>query len=143
MILNFWTKNCRPCLEEMPSLAQLATSLRGRKDVVVLTISTDESAEDARSTLRSVLGADPTFVTVIDSESSVVSGKYGTKLYPETWVIDSKGVIRARFDGGRDWMSPLVHDLVDQLRHPLACAVSIDTGRTQPDSPTTCDDIAG
>jgi len=109
----------------------------------VLTISTDESAEDARSTLRSVLGSDPAFVTVVDPDSSVVSGKYGTKLYPETWVVDGKGVIRARFDGGRDWMSPLMHDLVDQLRSPLSCSVRIDDGRTEPDSPISCDDIAG
>src|SRR5688572_15017036 len=24
VVLNFWTKTCRPCLEEMPSLASLA-----------------------------------------------------------------------------------------------------------------------
>ena len=27
VILNFWSKTCPPCLEEMPSLAQLAQSL--------------------------------------------------------------------------------------------------------------------
>ena len=25
VIMNFWTKTCRPCLEEMPSLADLGT----------------------------------------------------------------------------------------------------------------------
>jgi peroxiredoxin len=143
VVLNFWTKNCRPCLEEMPSLAQLASSLRGRSDVVVLAVSTDETVEDARSTLRSVLGTDAPFATVVDPESAVVAGKFGTKLYPETWIVDGKGIIRARFDGGRDWMSPLVHDLIDQLRHPLPCAVHIESGGPVPASPMTCDDVAG
>ena len=42
VILNFWTKTCRPCLEEMPSLVDLQELLKAESDVVLLTISTDE-----------------------------------------------------------------------------------------------------
>src|SRR5690242_15539160 len=50
VVLNFWTKNCRPCLEEMPSLAQLAASLAKDPDVAVITVSTDDSLDDVRGT---------------------------------------------------------------------------------------------
>lgn len=130
VVLNFWTKTCRPCLEELPSLATLAAATRGRADVVVLTVSTDESAEDAAATLRSVLGAEPAFATGIDPEGAIVTGKYGTKLYPETWIVDARGVIRARFDGPRDWSSAVVVDLVESVTHPLACQLSADRGQT-------------
>ena len=143
VILNFWTKNCRPCLEEMPSLAELSSSLRGDPDVVVVTVSTDDSVEDVRATLRSVLGNEPPFATAVDPESTVVTARYGTRLYPETWLIDPRGVIRARFDGPRDWTSPLVHDLVNQLREPLACAVEFEGGRALGEDAPTCDDISG
>jgi peroxiredoxin len=143
VVLNFWTKNCRPCLEEMPSLAELSSSLAKDPGVAVVTVSTDDSVEDVRATLRSVLGADPQFATAVDAESDVVAGKYGTKLYPETWIIDPKGVIRARFDGARDWTSPLVHELVDELRQPLTCAVEFDEGRALGEDAATCEDFAG
>src|SRR5580704_15993258 len=42
VVLNFWTKTCGPCLEEMPELAELTKIVRDRPDVVVLAVSTDE-----------------------------------------------------------------------------------------------------
>lgn len=143
VVLNFWTKNCRPCLEEMPSLAELAASLKHDKDVVVLTVSTDENVEDARGTLRSVLGSDAALVTAVDPDSKVVGGQYGTRLYPETWLIDTRGVIRARFDGARDWSSALVVDLIQGLKEPVACSIAFDNGKATGEDAPICEDIAG
>lgn len=143
VVLNFWTKNCRPCLEEMPSLAELAASLKHDKDVVVLTVSTDESVEDARGTLRSVLGSETALETAVDPESEVVAGKYGTRLYPETWLIDTHGVIRARFDGVREWSSALIVDLIQGLKEPVACSIAFDNGKTTGEDAAICEDIAG
>jgi len=140
VVLNFWTKNCRPCLEEMPSLAQLAESLKGDPDIVVLTVSTDENLADVRSTLRSVIGGEPPFPAAVDPESSVVGGKFGTRLYPETWLLDPKGVIRARFDGPRDWSSPMMHDLLERLREPLACSIDFESGRPSGEDSIACED---
>ena len=46
VVLNFWTKTCGPCLEEMPDLAELAVVLRDRPDVIVVTVSTDGGPDD-------------------------------------------------------------------------------------------------
>ena len=143
VILNFWTKNCRPCLEEMPSIGELAQTLKSDPGVAVLTVSTDDGIDDARGTLRSVLGNDGVFETAVDPESQVVGAKYGTKLYPETWLIDGRGIVRARFDGGREWSSPLILDLISSLKEPLSCAVALDNGRTSGEDGTICEDIAG
>jgi thiol-disulfide isomerase/thioredoxin len=143
VILNFWTKNCRPCLEEMPSLAQLAQILRTDPDIAIVTVSTDESIEDVQNTLKSVIGGDPPFIAAVDPEADVVTKKYGTRLYPETWIIDPDGVIRARFDGARDWTSPLILDLVKSVQDPDACAVAFENGRSSGVDAPVCDDIAG
>ncbi|HEX7670159.1 MAG TPA: TlpA disulfide reductase family protein [Polyangiaceae bacterium] len=143
VILNFWTKNCRPCLEEMPSLADLASSLKDDPSVAVVTVSTDETVDDVRSTLRSVLGNEAPFETAVDPESSVVRDLYGTRLYPETWIIDPKGVIRARFDGGRDWTGALVHDLIRTIHTPLACSVEFENGRPLGEDAPACEDFSG
>jgi peroxiredoxin len=123
VILNFWTKTCRPCLEEMPSFADLAKALTLRQNLQLLTVSTDESLEDARATLQSVLGGEAPFEVLLDPDSEIVAGKYGTKLYPETWFIDSQGVIRARFDGTRAWSSALMLDLAQTFSEPHTCPI--------------------
>jgi len=124
VILNFWTKSCRPCLEEMPAIAGLGKALAAHPEIVLLTVSTDESLEDARETLKSVLGgADAPFIVMVDPESKVVREKFGTKLYPETWFIDAGGVIRARIDGGRDWNAALTIDFARSFDDPVKCGI--------------------
>jgi thiol-disulfide isomerase/thioredoxin len=143
VLLNFWTKTCRPCLEEMPSIADLAKALKAHPSIALLTVTTDESAADARDTLKSVLGGgEPPFEVLIDSEASVVRDKYGTKLFPETWFIDRDGVIRARFDGGRSWASPLTIDLAESLNNPVQCSVSFQAGKPQGPMAGLCGEFA-
>lgn len=139
VVINFWTKTCRPCLEEMGTLADLHTLLRA-EDAVLLTISTDESADDARATMQAVLGKDAPFPVLIDPDGAVVSGKFGTRLYPETWLIDPEGVIRARVDGAREWTNPMVLDVVRMISRPSGCAIAFDRGKPRGDRRAICGD---
>lgn len=141
VILNFWTKTCKPCLEEMPALAKLASILKSEKGIELLTVSTDETPQDARNTLLALLQADPPFVTVMDPESAVVGDRYGTKLYPETWFIDPEGVIRARFDGPRDWTSPMIVEFAQSLRDPAQCSLSFEQRQPSGDHAALCGEI--
>ncbi|HEY8945522.1 MAG TPA: TlpA disulfide reductase family protein [Polyangiaceae bacterium] len=141
VILNFWTKTCAPCLEEMPSIANLAKALRAHPKVVLLTISTDETFEDVRATMKSVLGTDAPFPILLDPDAEVVTAKFGTKLYPETWFIDPQGIIRARFDGQRDWASALTIDLANALHGPIPCEVSFLRGRPEGPAAGQCADL--
>ncbi len=143
VILNFWTKSCRPCLEEMPSIASLAKALAPHPDIALLTVSTDESVEDARETMKSVLGgADAPFVVMVDPESKVVRETFGTKLYPETWFIDPSGVIRARIDGGRDWNAALTIDLAHSFDDPVQCDVLYRERKAEGPFAGICGDVA-
>jgi thiol-disulfide isomerase/thioredoxin len=145
LVLNFWTKTCGPCLEEMPSFAQLARVLASRKDVVVAAISTDEEASEVKDTLKSVLREPPVFETLIDPESAVVHGKFGTDLFPETWIVDARGVIRARFDGARDWSDAAVVEVIDEIRAGTYCPLSIHDGKLSANSAAVklCQSMSG
>jgi peroxiredoxin len=141
VILNFWTKTCRPCLEEMPSIADLAKALKPHPEIALITVTTDDSAADAKDTLKSVLnGADVPFEVLIDADGDIVQGKYGTKLFPETWFIDKQGVIRARFDGGKSWASPLTIDLAQSLNNPLQCQVLFEGGKAKGPAAGLCEE---
>ncbi len=129
MVLNFWTKNCKPCLEEMPSLGALANILADRGASLV-TVCTDDGPAAVREHLRKIFGSSaPPFPILFDPDSEIVGDKFGTTLFPETWLIDGDGVIRARVDGKRDWTKPLALEVVEMLGRPGGCAVEFARGR--------------
>jgi thiol-disulfide isomerase/thioredoxin len=135
VILHFWTKTCKPCLEELPYVAKFAEQIQGRKDVALITITVDENPAAIADVLQTVFGdKPPPFPIAFDPENTVVRAKYGTKLFPETWMVDPAGAIRARFDGvplageGCDiaWKSPLLFSAIDALKGPASCDITVD-----------------
>jgi peroxiredoxin len=143
VVLNFWTKSCVPCLEEMPSLTKLAHTLKRSGGMRLVTITTDDTAEDALATLRSLLGTDPPFEVLVDPDAKVVTDLFGTTLYPETWFIDPDGIIRARIDGARDWSKPLALEFAESLRSPMTCDVEFAAGEPRGPLASLCEDIGG
>jgi peroxiredoxin len=143
VLLNFWSKSCGPCLEEMPSLAELTQVVHDRTDVVVLAVSIDEGPEDVNPTLKTVLKGPPPFTVLFDPDGDVVAKAYGTHLYPETWLIDKHGVIRARFDGAREWNNPLVVNFIDGLRGADFCPVKIDGKSLIGKAGRVCEEMQG
>ncbi len=108
VVLNFWTMTCKPCLEEMPALEQLAMVAAERDDLEIVAISTDKQWSD----ITSMFKPDSKLNVLLDPDKAVVREKFGTRLYPETWVIDKNGVIRVRIDGARDWSSPIALEML-------------------------------
>ncbi|APR99322.1 TlpA family protein disulfide reductase [Pajaroellobacter abortibovis] len=127
IILHFWTETCAPCLKELPELAALSNTLSSRPDVVVLTVSIDPNQAKTQDTLELIVGAPIPFRTLLDPESKVVSQLYGISLFPETWIIDKQGVVRARFDGVRPWNHALMIELIDHLRDGRFCPIESKT----------------
>jgi peroxiredoxin len=143
VLLNFWTKTCGPCLEEMPDLAELTKILRDRPDVAVVTVTPDDGPSDVQPTLQTVLREAPPFEVLFDPDSRIIGDKYGTHLFPETWFIDKRGVIRARFDGAREWNNPLVVDFIDSLRQGDYCSARIDGQAVTGSAADVCNGLTG
>jgi thiol-disulfide isomerase/thioredoxin len=121
VFLNFWASWCDPCMAEMPALADFARSLEKRDDMVLITVNVDQDRQIADDKLQVTLGGPPPFLVLYDPELAVVDKKYGTRAFPETWVIDPKGVIRARFDGPRDWSGALPIEIGKMIAKPSTC----------------------
>ncbi len=143
VVLNFWTRTCGPCMEEMPEIAELARVLKPMEDVAVVTISTDDTAQEASDTLKSVLKEPPPFAVLMDPDAKNVSGKYGTTLYPETWIIDKNGIMRARFDGAREWSNAAIVQLIEQIRSGGYCEVQARDGKFVGKDAHICENING
>lgn len=111
VVMNFWTITCQPCVEELPSLLELADIARKRGDMEVIAVTTDQQWSEIGALFPSRFHLDVLF----DPERKVVRDKYGTRLFPETWIIDGRGVIRMRIDGRRNWSEPLTIDAIERF----------------------------
>ncbi|MBZ5532628.1 MAG: TlpA family protein disulfide reductase [Acidobacteriia bacterium] len=109
VLLNFWATNCPPCVEEMPSLVRLQ-KLKG-PGLVVLAVSTDQSEQEYHRFLQRY---SIDILTVRDAARKSPD-LYLTTGQPETFVIDSSGMVRRKFWGPVDWTSKEVLDYLSKL----------------------------
>jgi len=112
IVMNFWTVTCRPCIQEMPTIELLAEITEDWGDVEIVAVSTDRTWEEAET----IIPRTSRITSLLDSERKVVTGQFGTNLFPETWIIDADGVVRFRFDGALDWSNPVALDLIRAYR---------------------------
>ncbi len=108
VVLHFWASWCAPCVVEMPSLMALQRRL---PQVTVLAISQDEDPAAYRAFL---LDNHVDFLTLRDP-SARVPHLYGTVKLPETYIIDSRGILRRKFVSAQDWTSPEIIDYLSKL----------------------------
>lgn len=109
VLLNFWATNCAPCVEEMPSLVRLQ-KIKG-PGLVVLAVSTDQSEQEYHRFLQRY---NIDILTVRDAARKSPD-LYLTTGQPETFVIDSSGMVRRKFWGPVDWTSKEVLDYLNKL----------------------------
>jgi len=109
VLLNFWATWCPPCVEEMPSLVQLQQKMKGK--ITVIAVSTDI---DANAYHHFIKANNIDLLTVRDGDQKS-NALYGTFKFPETYAIDSKGVIRRKFIGAVDWNDPEIQQYLSGL----------------------------
>jgi len=110
LVLNFWATWCAPCVEEMPSLTKLQQRLKD-KGVTVVGVSVDVDADGYHRFLRD---HKIDFLTVRDPDQKA-NNLYGTFKFPETYIIDRKGIVRRKFIGAVDWSQPEIVDFLNKL----------------------------
>ncbi len=112
IVMNFWSITCQPCVEEMPSLIELVELARTHDDLEIVAISTDENWK----AVAPLFPPHSRLTVLFDPERKVVKDKYGSRLFPETWVIDPQGVVRMRVDGARDWSAAIALDAIEAAK---------------------------
>ena len=108
IVLNFWASWCAPCVEEMPSLQAFQNQMPG---VQVVAISSNEAFAKYQ---HYVTQQHLTLLTVFD-ENQTSNKLYGSFKFPETYVIDKRGIIRRKLIGPQDFMSPSFLKYIQKL----------------------------
>src|SRR5690606_29563688 len=108
-LLNVWATWCPPCYDEHPYLVKLS-----QEGVRIIGVNYKDKVEDSQRWLTEL--GNPYEVTIQDPE-----GRLGVDLgvsgWPETYVVDAKGLIRYKHVGvvddkaWREQLEPLVKSL--------------------------------
>ncbi len=105
VLLNLWATWCEPCRDEMPALEMLQRRFKDR--LTVLTLSVDDEFEAVGHFFKDedgVLTQPPTFRLGHDRDKKVAAD-FGSRKFPETFLIDPSGQVVTQFIGPKDWYS--------------------------------------
>jgi peroxiredoxin len=110
VVLNLWATWCPPCVEETPSLERFAEKTRDR-GVIVLGVSVDE---DPKALQDFILTNHISYAMGRDPDRSL-SARYGTFQFPETYILDRRGLVAEKVVGAIDWDDPRIENFVLDL----------------------------
>ena len=100
VFLNFWATWCPPCRFEMPAMEKLHKKLKD-KDFVMLAVD----LQDPVSVVKQYFKKNKlTFTSLLDADGQV-SGLFGVRSIPTTFILDKEGRIIGGAVGAREWNS--------------------------------------
>jgi thiol-disulfide isomerase/thioredoxin len=111
VVLDFWATWCGPCRGMIPHERELVKKHAGKPFVFI-----SVSADDKRETLKDFLEKEPMpWVHWWSGTGDGVVRKWSIQAFPTLYVIDAKGVIRAKVVGGGEENEKKIDALVEKL----------------------------
>ena len=112
VLVHFWATWCPPCVEETPGLVRFSERMRNQ-GVAVVSVSVDENPEALRDFIEKYrisypVGRDP---------KQTLAARYGTFLFPETYILDRGGFLAEKVANAADWSDPRMQNFVLNLTH--------------------------
>jgi cytochrome c biogenesis protein CcmG/thiol:disulfide interchange protein DsbE len=95
VVLNFFTADCVPCIQEHPELVEFAAQQEGlgADGAELYSVVVNDSREDVDAFFEERGGDWP----IVYSELGDIPVSFGVSAVPETWIVDPAGVVRVRF----------------------------------------------
>jgi thiol-disulfide isomerase/thioredoxin len=106
IFVNFWATWCRPCIQEMPSIAALQTQLAGKN--IEFFFASDEEVDKIQKFMES-RKMSLNFVRVENPES------LGIQALPTTFIFDGEGNMVFSEVGFRKWDEPATVAMITKL----------------------------
>lgn len=110
VLVDFWASWCKPCVDEMPSLARLS-QLYDKSQFTVLTVNSGESRQRVDDFLQ---GFNHKFDVMLD-ENGIAVRDWRVYVYPSNYLIDKSGFIRYGYSGPLEWDSREILSLIETL----------------------------
>ncbi len=106
VFINFWATWCRPCIQEMPSIAALQTQLAGEN--IEFFFASDEEVERIQK-FKESRSMTLNFVRLGNQEA------LGIQALPTTFIFNGEGNLIYSEVGFRKWDEPATIEMVSKL----------------------------
>ncbi len=121
-LVNIWATWCVPCKLEMPSMQRLYDSLASR-GFRIAAVSIDQEGPGIVREFATELSL--TF-DILQDRSGGIQQAYQTTGVPESFLLDTAGIIMKRVIGAHDWASPVNRALIRRLLGDTTAAAPPD-----------------
>ena len=111
-IVNFWATWCSPCAEEFGSMLKLVDKFQGQ--VKILAISIDENKKDIVNFMKAFEVSTPDLIVLQDLGQNLAK-KWGTKMLPESYILNRDHKLIKKVASTADWSSPSVFHYFSSL----------------------------
>lgn len=108
VFLNFWATWCPPCVKEMPSIQQLYNDYKGQVKFVL--ISMEEPTQDHQNFVK-----ENNYTLPVYEATSLMHKDLRPVVFPTTIILDKNGKVVLKEEGGKDWNTPEVRELLQNL----------------------------
>ncbi|MEP1125917.1 MAG: redoxin domain-containing protein [Ilumatobacter sp.] len=97
VVLNFFQSSCIPCIAEHPELVEFVDQQAGlgAQGAEFYSVVTGDTRANVEAFFEREGGDWP----AIYSDGDQITVAFGVAQVPETWIIDPRGVVQARFQG--------------------------------------------
>lgn len=92
-MINLWTTDCSPCIEEMPDIAKLYDSKPEGSNIISICIDTVDDEKAVKFATKVMKDAGANFMTLIPDEVLQNTLTNQTRVYPTTIFVDSNGKV--------------------------------------------------
>lgn len=121
-LVNIWATWCVPCRVEMPAMQRLYDSLSPR-GFRIAAVSIDQEGPEV---VRDFAASLKLTFDILQDRRGDIQQAYQTTGVPESFLLDTNGIIMKRVIGAHDWTAPVNTALIHRL---LGDPVPADAGR--------------
>ena len=121
-LVNIWATWCIPCRVEMPAMQRLYDSLSPR-GFRIAAVSIDQEGPEV---VRDFAASLKLTFDILQDRRGDIQQAYQTTGVPESFLLDTNGIIMKRVIGAHDWTAPVNTALIHRL---LGDPVPADAGR--------------
>jgi len=110
VLVNFWATWCEPCRAEMPEFEKLYRKMEG-KPFELLAVSVDEKDTKVKEMAKKM---NLSFPILLDDREKTAR-RWGTIMFPETYLIGPDGMVVEKVIGAKDWTSEEIVKKLEKL----------------------------